>query len=632
MTRATSPRTVLLIGLAACLLVAAGLWLISLGTEHTDSIAFSRTAAGRAADPTSRQDSLEAGKEAPGLTREESAAGTTSLPALHVPDYGPDLRRPSARAVFDLRDARGEMLEPAVPIGVELRRKVGEDWVSHPVSLVPEASRVLCDRPGGTGLPPGDYELDVRAGPYGALREPFTLLRDDLLQRTLAFPHWRRIIRLEVQDNLGRPLARITQAPEYVYEIEDPAPTLHYLSRSRRGWEAYYETDGGAYFLRVFAGLQAKVKLDVEEERYGRGAIVLESDFSGPEWSAYPIVLQPVPGLHERMDAESWVDVNPDDPGSRSLLALPIIAPPPRLDPQDLGDMLSGRIRMIVQVDTPIPVRMESESGTPHRAGGDIVDRTTWETDDLWFMDVMLNPGGGTLPTAGGFTDDFLFRTEVPLQPVHPLPKISPEMWGKTSFSYRARLEATPVLVDVVPPTPTLAAYARIVEIVVMQGQHSFGSIAIEADAAGRFQVRTGLSPEAAEKLTELASVMVAFCGGAEDRFRVGHALDATARASLVRGSLMLDGTGEGLVLRVVDARGIGIAGAVAKVVRSGETEEVAAVWSDSDGFMLDDGARLAAGRRYVLSLSSPRHEPLRVDFEAAPGVTDLGVIRLNAL
>jgi hypothetical protein len=619
MTRVISRRTVLLIGLAACLLVAAALWLISLGKEPGDSVAVPPTQADRTADPSPGEASLEAGSEAPVPRRGESAAGTSSLPPLHVPDYGPDLRRSSARAVFDLRDARGEPLEPAIPRTAELRRKVGEEWVSHPVSSEPGASRVSCEGP-------GEYELDVGAGPYGSLREPFTLLRGDILQRALGLPRWRRIIRLEVQDNLGRPLGRITQAPEYLYEDESQAPARPaFWSRSRRGWEAYYETDGGAYFVRVFAGLPAKLKIDVEEQRYGRGVIVLESDFTEAEWSAYPIVLEPVPGLHQQMDADAWVDVNPEDPGSRSLLTAPILPPPPRLDPLDLGDMLGGRIRMVVQVDTPIPVRMESESGTPHRAGGDIVDRALWQTDDLWFMDVMLHPGGGTLPTSCTFTDDFLFRAEVPVQPVRPMPEITPEMWGKTAFEFRARLQATPVDLSGVAPTPTLAAYARTVAIESGHGQHSYGSIAIEPDPSGKFHVHTGLSNERAGKLLEQAFVTVTFRGGGENGFRVWRSLDAAARKSLVSGSLLLEGGGEGLVLRVVDREGNGITGVEGRI----ESTEGTVLHSDSDGYVLGDLVRLAPGTRCVLFLSSPSHEPRRVDFEATPGISDLGVVRL---
>ena len=639
----------ILLGLAGAACLLAALWFLWDPTDGPSPAMPAGSAAEADLAPT-----LERASESPAPPREAepvAAPSGASLPALHVPDYGPDLARPTARALFELRDARGQPLEGAVLEGAELWRAVGEEWVAHPVALDPTASRVACEGPGGSGLPPGDYELDLRGGPYGCVRTPFTLLAGATLERTIELPHARRVIRLELQDELGHPLPRITQAPEYTYEapapswparrvlgapeapvaplVADPPAFGRLFMHSRRGWDAYYETDGGAYHVRVFAGLPAKVKLDVEKWRYGRDAIVLESDFKAPEWSAYPVVLQPVPGLHETMDAEAWVDVNPDDPGSRSLLAAPILPPPPRFDPQDVSDMLGGRIRMIVQVDTPLPVRIESESGTPHRAGGDIVDRTLWQTDDLWFMDVMLHPGGGTLPTRVGFTDDVLFFDEVPVLPVRPLPEITPEMWGKTSFEYRARLEVAPIVLDVVPPTPTLAAYARAARVEIGGPERSFE---ILPDRAGRFSVRSGLSPGRARDLAAGAPASVTLLGGGETGFRIDRELDEPERAALVRGAIELGKGGRGLVLRVVDGARNGVAGVTGTIAPLASGAEArAAIRSDSDGYVLLDAARLAAGERHVLLVSAPGLEDLRVDFEAAPGITDLGVVRLRA-
>ena len=631
-------------GIAAGCLVAL-LWRIGLvGSEGgRDPRADRAATAGADARPADSLALLEAGGERPAPRSPDSEASSASLPELYVPDFGPDLARPTARARFDLRDAHGAPLEGAVLVGAELRRKTGEGWVGHPAVLEPAESRVRCEGPGGSGLPPGEYELDLRAGPYGELREPFTLAAGVSLERTLALPRWRRILRLAIQDNLGRALARITQAPEYLYEIpgpaETPAPAIYsYLSRSRRGWEAYYETDEGAYHVRVFAGLPARIKIDVEKQRYGRDAIVLESDFSGPEWDDYPIVLEPVPGLDGLMS--SWVDVNPDDPGSKSLLTAPIQPPPPRADPRDLTGMLRGRIRVIVQVDSPLPVRMISESGTPHRAGGDIVDRSLWETDDLWFMDVMLSPGDGELPTRVGFTDDFLFRDEVPLQPIRPLPEITPEMWGRTSFDYRVRLEAIPAVIDVVPPTPTLDAYARSVEIAIGSGEASSErSIAIDRDASGRFRVRTGLAPDLARELAVSARARVRFRGGDGEGFGIARTLGDGDRAALCGGALRLDGGGEGLVLRVVGADRVGVAGVAGAIVPVRQVPSAedtlrprAELQSDSDGYAVLDTLRLRAGDRYALFLFGPGDDPhprRRIDFLAAAGVTDLGVIRL---
>jgi hypothetical protein len=264
---------------------------------------------------------------------------------------------------------------------------------------------------------------------------------------------------------------------------------------------------------------------------------------------------------------------------------------------------------MIVQVDTPIPVRMESLSGYAHRAGGDIVDRTLWQTDDVWFTDVMLHPGGGSLPTSLTFTDDFLFRASVPLQPLRPLPEITPEMWGKTSFWFRARVEATPVEFEVVPPTPTVAAYARAVEIAA-EGADPPAAISLGPDDTGRFRVRTGLSPG-----VERVELEIAFVGGGERPFRAG--------ASLAGGSIEWEGA-VGLVLRVIGEDRGGIAGATATL----EADEIR---SDGDGYCLDDAIRLTPGTRHSLRIYSPRHEDLRLDFEATQGITDLGVVRLRA-
>lgn len=689
-----SKRTALLALASAVLLAIALAWLLvddsaQPGGVHADTQPPTPGTAPTPAQPDHPQPASSASGPSQRTEFESARSTPTAEYALHVPDYGPALQRPFARAEFELRDARGEPLEGAVLVGAELWRKVGDEWVRHEAELDRALSRIECKGAGDGGLPPGEYELEVRAGPYGALREPFTLARGDALWRTLELPNRRRIVRVRFEDSRGQPLKRITQAPQYVYEPVElvdvprsrvgapPPPEIGLLQfiapnaeaaaeeanslppMSRAGWEAYYETDRGMLCVRVFAGLQSKLTIDLESWRWGRGRVVLESDFFGEEWEGYPVALDPIPGLDEQM--ATWVQVNQGDPGLNSLLGAPINPVAGGSDPDDLSDLLPGYVRVVVKLSSPAPVRMLSEAGTPRRASSEFTARAPWAADDVWFMDVMRDPEIETLSARFSITDERLLFVEAP--PIE-LPRASDQRRIETSF----RVDAIPVSLELVPPGATLAAYAQSVDVsVVAGGAGAERSLSIARDRGGSLRVVTGVTEEFARALLAQTALTLRYRSGDGPTFEARHELTNVEREALISNGLRLEALGDGLVGRVVDGALEGLAGVWCVVVgedqlataeqmrrssianaEAGPTAAAQAarqiagltgwldgenvVQSDRDGYLLDDRLRLTRNRRHGLFFFWRQDSGLRghrIDFVATDGVTDLGAVRL---
>jgi len=318
-----------------------------------------------------------------------------------------------------------------------------------------------------------------------------------------------------------------------------------------------------------------------------------------------------------------------------------------------------------------------------------VLERAGWPADELWFMDVMKDPHApeeerDLLSARCWFTDDFLFLAEAPLL------EITQETAGRSSVQFRVALAATPVVLDVVPPSPTIAAYARRVRLSIASAAESPGAQALRAGVpawlagnagaepapertievaksdAGLLRIRTGIDADLARALLADARATVAFLGseGEGEGFKIARALDDVERASLARGSLELAGGGAGLALRIVDADAVGapeVHAALVPLAQAARAEETmraclappdgdaerpsleqcahrigvqGVLVSDRDGYALDDRLRLAAGERYALWLFWMRGETLaaaRVDFRATAGITDLGVVRLPA-
>jgi hypothetical protein len=688
------------IGGIAAALGALGAWLWVAGGDR-GSVAQgvrggSAETSALAPPKTQTLDAVEESADATGGVRAdarvEPSARDARTASLYVPDFGAALQRAAASAVFELRDARGAPLEAEALTGpgatAELRRKTRSGWSRRPVGF--DGSRLVCSGPDGAGLPPGEYVLEVRAGPYGDLEAPFELVRDEKLERTLEFPRWRRVVRLELADWQGTRLTKITQRPRYAFDpparavrsargAAGPAALLagvgaadasSPLVGSSLGWEAYYLTDEGSFCVRVFAGLPARLSLELEPALYGRRTIEFESDFTGPEWDSFQVVLEPLPDLDSRMS--SWVCVNPDDPGSRSLLQAPTVQVARAPDPWDLSGMLPHRFRVIVEVDAPAPVRMLSEAGLPIRAPGDV-----------WYLDVQRIPDADSLRIRYAFTDDFLFHAAP-----RPLDLKATDL-SAAIVRDRVRLEGAAIEFEVTPPTPTLAAWATRAQLSIAgDPPWTERAATLVRGADGVFRVRSALSAADASALATKAQATIRFQAGDERVFATRRNFDDAQRALLlgIGGTLSFPvaaGEDGGLVCRLVDRDLLGVAdahvvwvdetrvgpvdellalvrqdndaarrasetgapppmdeGAAARardfarrlVERAGGSgQEVAA--SDGFGYVVDDRVRLAASRRHALvAVWIDNHGALRdhfVRFVSSEGVQDLGAVRL---
>lgn len=356
------PRGIKLIALLLALLASAFtfIWVLTNDIHFTwraGGNAPSSSAASTPGEPLQLRDARAAAPAevaAPLKTVPEQGAAEPNQEAehipepLHQPDYGELLRRGGASAVFTLRDAQGAMLvEP--PERVHLFRNLGQYWLIDQCEYVD--GEIRCVGLSGTGLEPGEYELEIDARRYGRLQHKFRVTRGQNLSGEIRTPYWRRIICLKFVDPNGEPVKWIHRWPRYRELSTDqdasqlrasrhsPPTTLHAPgrrqdTRSREDTRIHYErgsslvdlgdngegpfaTDEGRVYALVYAGARASLVSEFLAAVWGTEGETYESTFDSPEWDAKFVVLPISDQLAahvERKGAKSY------DPGRRSLL------------------------------------------------------------------------------------------------------------------------------------------------------------------------------------------------------------------------------------------------------------------------------------------------------------------------
>lgn len=598
-----------------------------------------------------------------------------------TPDYGAALKSVEACAVFELRDAKNQVLEGEVVDGVELWRKSGEEWVRHDgARFDSEASKVHCGTP-EKGLPEGEYELDVSGGPYGVKRVPFTLRGGEFPIRTVTLPHWRRIIRLRFADSSGKTLARVTQAPRYRYTSPKLPPrgsgrvmpeqlladvqlaafrqslTIPHIE-NRVGWEAYFSTDRGGMWLRVFAGLKATLFLDFDPARYDRIPEAIESDFSGSEWDDYPVLLSPKEGLAEKM--KTWVHVNPDDPGKRSIRGARANRIGSPGNPKDMSDLLPGRMRVIVKVVAPMDISLRSTAGVPRKVERAFLSHDMQNCNSVWYLDVMRQNPDKVETVTVWFEDDSLFVSKK-----HTL-SLPPRTPSELTSEHQIVVAASPVLLETTSLPPTLAAFTNRIDVSLPNVYEKPMVALIRPQKSGYGQIETALGEDALEALAEKGRVAVVYSGPSSGHYTVQRELDEETRAQLFGGTLVLGAPSRGFACRLVDSHLDGSPGVPAVLLRrqhveiarkaraflaSGKPKSSAPadvfghlarnggnwyaaetrIGSDNHGYLFHSGFAFEVGEAYSLMLlSGPEDKPLlRIDFTAGEGFVDLGAVKL---
>lgn len=264
---------------------------------------------------------------------------------LHQPDYGELLQRGGASAVFTLRDAQGAMLVDP-PERVHLFRNLGKYWHIDQCEYVD--GEIRCVGLSGTGLEPGEYELEIDAQRYGRLQHKFRVTRGQKLSGEIRTPYWRRIICLKFVDPDGQPVKWIHRWPraeqpeneKYARQNHySPPPAIHRPSRReqsrsdpRNGVEIIGEssmldldgfeqgplaTDDGCAYAVVYAGARTSLVTEFLESVWGTDGVTFEGTFESREWDERTVVLPATDLVAAHVAREGRKTY---DPGRRSLL------------------------------------------------------------------------------------------------------------------------------------------------------------------------------------------------------------------------------------------------------------------------------------------------------------------------
>ncbi len=352
----------------------------------------------------------------------ERAGPEPIIEPLHQPDYGELLRRGGARAVFALRDAQGASLGEA-SVRVQLFRKLGSYWLGDTCRY--EDGEIRCIGLAGTGLEPGEYELEIDAGLYGGLHHTFHVARGQQLVGEVRTPYWRRVICFRLADPEGAPVAwvhdwpRVSHGPsEFASRPRGYAPQEVLRSRPREGSAVglgggsggrggsggfsykrakngqVFATDEGRVYAVVYAGRESTVTLLLREAYWGTGSVEFTGNFESPEWSDKLVVL-PVTTEYAAYVQES--SQRAEDPGQRSLLTPAELAVPKdmcRVSMQLAAP--EGFEPMICRIEPASSKALELSDFKPMERRG-----------DRWVMDVAM--GSQVLLY---FTDQMLFHTD----------------------------------------------------------------------------------------------------------------------------------------------------------------------------------------------------------------------------
>jgi len=284
-------------------------------------------------------------------TKEDKPAAQPDIPPVPdepaiAPVYNDLLKRGGAVITFDLRDAQGQWLvEDSVT--AKLVRKLGRYATDEDCFWSFDDGAVVCDGESSAGLEPGSYEIEIGAGNYGWLRHAFTVQRGEQGRFELRLPYWRRIITCSFNDLNGNALPFLPAAPRV--ETTSPAAPKQLESKSpgrilrepptpseggmgggggrggrggfvRRGsGNSVYVTDGGKWYLAVFAGLHNIINAEGPGGPWPGTNLVIAGTFDSAADAHMEFRLDAPADLDTRY-AESR-RIGADDPGQRSLLA-----------------------------------------------------------------------------------------------------------------------------------------------------------------------------------------------------------------------------------------------------------------------------------------------------------------------
>ncbi|MFH1023826.1 MAG: hypothetical protein V1809_10630 [Planctomycetota bacterium] len=487
MKRNSSRRFLFLFGIAVVLLLFF-LWRGQTPAPKpspTSALANARlTPASSSQEDNSSKTIADNSKEDSSVTTEvASPAAPTPDEPLWIPDRGPVVERSRARAKFTILDSRNQGLDcRVVDLKGNLWRRQGNFWIASDVRFCDDQNGVIvdCVGSGGLGLEPGEYELEVYPGRYGAFRHTFHIAKDQRLESALQTPCWRRVIALRFVDKAGKPIRYLTGLPRFAArhfvldgrERQKPHEFLFYFLEtfgrdrvvtggSGRGNAAVHEdwkyaTDEGVVRVVVYAGAVGDVKISLPEELYHCSISSIESAFDGPEWNDYPVICDPVDDLETRLS--EFPLRNDGNPGGKSWAEKP--ATPYRytpdttdMNPYDDRTVPNGYRRIIVTLDAPPGIRPRVE-GHPYNNGN----------QDEW-MDIAMrsNPAGwwGDVPVSYSkeeeeiecrvsFVDGKLFST---------LPEVVKLPHQLTPVPIRRHVVAVPTTA-LLRLSPTLSAFA----------------------------------------------------------------------------------------------------------------------------------------------------------------------------
>ncbi|MHC4840903.1 MAG: hypothetical protein ACYTDT_08115 [Planctomycetota bacterium] len=247
-------------------------------------------------------------------------------PILHVPDYGPMLRRSGSKIDFKLVDANGRECELA-DSSVSLYRQLGSYWLREGCEIDAVNNRIACDGhslegQAGVGLEPGNYELEHFSSKWGNLRHEFSVDRNNHQARQIQTEAYLRRICFDFRDQHGNAVPWIYMPPS----VSTSSDRLEYKKRhqpkqsflvtppSQRttggvgigggggrggsGGLAYrrslvmYPTDDGRWYVLVWAGSNNTVRFKFREKLWGTDEIVFKGKFLEGSWDNHQVTLE----------------------------------------------------------------------------------------------------------------------------------------------------------------------------------------------------------------------------------------------------------------------------------------------------------------------------------------------------
>ncbi|MCB9892820.1 MAG: hypothetical protein H6839_00055 [Planctomycetes bacterium] len=373
--------------------LAGAIWLANRGaTGVLPTVAELDNASQRAGDDSPLAlPGAEPGDETPAPERTPDPTPATKTPAptqpeLHVPDYGPDIRRGGGFVDLELFESTGARMD-VTGFEASLQRAVGDCWVEE-VAIVDTRSNVVrCVGLGlaglePTGLEPGSYEVTLTSERKGCVRYRFEVARNERRTDRVELPVWTRTVSFTFVKPDGSPVGWIQEFPKVITTSKALEPVGHprvgplefrrpptepdeELPPGRGGggfggsgwYEMHrpgkdpprYATDDGRWWVTVLAGCDNQVCFHFDEKLWGQQSYSFTDDFTVTD--AQTVVLETVEGFDEKVFEPGHVATG-YEPGNRGILS-PV--PPARVDFR--GDPVPrGRTRLLLTINAPCDV------------------------------------------------------------------------------------------------------------------------------------------------------------------------------------------------------------------------------------------------------------------------------------